>query len=927
MPHFANVYWSPGYRTGIEKLNEQLVRSLGQLHELRKLVFHHIKYHHANGEFLAAFAHSSYTKESSFRPYDERQQTRVPSKLRYVSELAPEEVNLQYVFTQFVERTASELQAQLVLASEIEGAVLDKLTDFIKHHEPQINMTLRRMEELFQDYETAYERIEDLKLEYDSILRLAEFKAHEDREAMTTQMEHLEGDNESSPKTSVEASIPVPESPALTPASDSPNTSIDEANAKRPDDHGFQFPLTVSTGLRFENLEDLAVFLSSLTVSIKVTKRTIPIPGHTNELFSSNQLCDHFTKHRPRGFNPTRSNLEKLGQSLMNLRIIVSTSFFAKKFTSDGMWFEWSNKVMQVVQGKPITAETASISLPTQVSKIRLDDTQKFVNGMAASTSKTFNGMFKSMKSSLMRSKLSEENIRVAEENYNEAYEELQRNKHLLDMEIFDKSQYFEHFEKLKIEVVFQTLTKLLEVIYKHSLKSTTALHHFTLKFIDEYNKPENYWLEFNRTIENFSSGIYFPSFIAPDHLTLDNVNISQLNTNFQNIKLEFNLWKDIPLQLKVSDLLPPVASHALDISSLPIFLYEIVNLLSSQDTNIQNYWLDPIKHQDYWLVKYEIINAIQTFVPEAGLNTHDHNTVESAILQKVIAILKEKDSSRIVNLLKNWLLEISDSVIPSTVYNSLLGIYSRGDKSETNNAEEVVRVLKTIPRSNLSSAVHILEHISKVFNVEISQATSAEDGPEDAEQSQKTENGLNGITRKLNLMEAIGTVPFIHLLLRPSVVKNASGFKPPAAEYDAILTDLLNSEVRSRLQASLLESEKRSLEKHEQQIKNLGLAKKAVLPAIKTESGVENPEVDITPDTPLTPPRKVLLTPRAKSPITNLGTDNFELRPFRTGTTPRASPISSPVHQKKKSMDLNHRPRSSSGNFLMPTVDIKFEG
>lgn len=925
MPHFANVYWSPGYRTGIEKLNEQLVRSLDQLHELRKLVFNHIKYHHANGEFLAAFAHSSYTKESSFRPYDEKQQLRLSSKLRDVSELAPEEVNLQYVFTQFVERTASELQAQLVLASEIDGAVLDKLTDFIKHHEPQINITLRRMEELFQDYETAYERIEDLKLEYDSLLRMAEFKAHEDGEAMTTQIEHLEDDKELMHETSVEASSPVSESP-LSPATDSANTSFDETNAKRSDDYGFQFPLTISTGLRFENLEELGVFLSSLTASIQVVKRKIPIPGHTNELFSSNQLCDHFTKNRPRGFNPTRSNLEKLGQSLMNLRIIVSTSFFAKKFTSDGMWFEWSTKVMQVVQGKPATAETASMSLPTQVSKIRLDDTQKFVNGMAASTSKTFNGMFKSMKSSLMRAKLSEEDIGVAEEKYNEAYEELQRNKHLLDMEIFEKSQYFEHFEKLKIEVVFQTLTKLLEVIYKHSLQSTTSLHGFTLRFIDEYNKPENYWHEFNRTIENFSSGIYFPSFIAPDHLTLDNVNISQLNTNFQNIKLEFNLWKDIPLQLKVSDLLPPIASHPLDISSLPMFLYEIVNLLNSQDTNIQNYWLDPIKHQEYWLVKYEIISAIQTFVPETGLHTHDHNAVESAIIQKVIAILKGKDSSKVVNLLKNWLLEISDSVIPSTVYNSLLGIYSQGDRSETNTAEEVVRVLKTIPRSNLSSAVHILEHISKVFNVEATQVTTAKDGPDDVEQPQKTENVLNGIARKLNLMEAIGTVPFVHLLFRPSVVKNASGFKPPAVAYDAILTDLLDSEVRSRLQASLLESEKRSLEKHEQQIKNLGLAKKAVLPAIKTHSGIEKPEVEVTPDTPRTPPRKVLLTPKAKSPIT-IGTDNFELRPFRTGTTPRASPISSPVHQKKKSLDLNNMPRSSSGNFLMPTVDIKFEG
>lgn len=923
MTHFANVYWSPGYRTCIEKLSNQLVRSLGQLHELRKLVFHHIKYHHANGEYLASFAQTSYTKDSNFRPYNERKVSAISSKLGNVSEPVPEEFDLEYVYTQVVERTASELHAQLALASEIDGAVLDKLTDFIKHYEPQINLILLRLDELFQDYEASYDKIENLKLEYDSLLRLAEFKAQEAGEDTKAQIEHLDEDTDLFRETSVEPLKPEPESIPQSPATESSNSTFDEVDMKSSDDYGFKFPLAITSGLRFEDLEELADFLSALTSSIDVTKRKIPIPGHTNELFSSNQLCDHFTKHRPRAFNPTRSNLEKLGQNLMNLKIIVSTSFFAKKFTSDGMWFEWTSNVMQLVQGKPATAETSSVSLPP-VSKIKLDDTQRFVNDMAASTSKTFNGMFKSMKTSLMRHKLGENDIRMVEEKYNEAYEDLQRNKHLLDMEILDKSKYFEHFEKLKIEVIFQSLTKLLEVVYKHSLKSTTSMHDFTVRFIEEYNKPENYWKEFNRTIETFSSGIYFPSFIAPDHITRENVNISQLNTNFQNIKLEFNLYKDIPLQLKVSDLYPPITSHPLDIRSLPIFFYEIVNILNSQGTSIQSFWLDPIKHQEYWLVKYEIINIIQSFIPESGINTHDHNAVESAILLKVVSVLKEKDSSRLVNFLKNWLLEISDSIIPSTVYDSLLGIYRTRDNNENDTAKEIVRVLKIIPRSNLSSVVYILKHISQVFELDSPQPTDSKGTLDDVEQSQKNETALKDIAKKLNLMEAVGAVPFIHLILRPSVVKNATGFKPPMVEYDAILADLLHSEVSANLHTTLLESEKRFLENHD--LKTLGLAKKAALPAIKTQGGIENPDVEITPDTPRTPPRITPLAPRAKSPMTNLGKDNFELRPFRTGTTPRASPVSSPVHQKKKSLDLNGMSRSPSGNFLIPTMEINFE-
>jgi len=175
--------------------------------------------------------------------------------------------------------------------------------------------------------------------------------------------------------------------------------------------------------------------------------------------------------------------------------------------------------------------------------------------------------------------------------------------------------------------------------------------------------------------------------------------------------------------------------------------------------------------------------------------------------------------------------------------------------------------------------------------------------------------------------MDAIGTVPFVHLILRPSVVKNATGFKPPTVEYDAILSDLANIDVRSNLKSSLIESETKFLEKQEQKSKNLGLAKKHALPAIVTRTTAEKPDVEITPDTPRTPPR-IVSAPKAKSPNPNLGADNFELRPFRTGTTPRPSPSSSPVHQKKKSMDLNLMPRSPSGNnFLVPKVEIKFEG
>lgn len=891
MPRFANSYWSPDYRTSIEKLSQQLLLSLSQLHELRKLVFNHIKYHHANGEFLADFASRSFPTGSAFRA---QTRSRVASGLRKSSRPTEPEVDMKYIFHQYVEKTSKELYSQQALASEIDSAVLEKITSFLKNYEPQINATLDRFEELFLEYGSAYDKIEELKESYDSHLSFAEFNSHErdvDAEKELTSIE------------SVEENDLVLDSNTLNVEKTRETLKIAE---EKPEIHenyefGLYFPLEIAGVLNFKTFGEYRDFLTALTESIEITKRKIPIPGHTNELFSSKQICDHFTTARPQGFNPTRSNLEKLGQSLINHKIILSTSFFAKKFTSEGMWFEWSHEVMQIVHGDRVTEETSSTSLSRvslQTSKMRLDDTQKFVNDMAASTSKTFNGMFKSVKTSLLKPKFTEESLRQVELDYNEAYEELQKIKHLLDMEIFEKSQFFEKFEMLKIEVVYQSLTKLLEILYKHSLQSTTALHEFTLKFIEQYNSPDNYRGDYTNTVERFSTGIYFPSLIAPDFLAREHASVSQLNTNFQNINLGFNLYKDVPLQLKVGE--SGMSNVDLHVTSLPLFLLRLVKLIEIKEET-QGIWQEPIRHQDYWLMKSEITTAIQNFHPDETVNVHDHRAVETAILEHVISLLERKESPRVVNFVKNWLLEISDSVIPSTVYDSLIGVYTE-KTDEDKKIESTIRILKTIPRSNLSSLVFMLAHISRVFKV-----------------SEETDDA-DEIAANLNKMEAIGVVPFLHLIFRPSVVKNAGGFKPPAKQYDAFLAALLKNETQEQLKAGLVESEQKFLAKQEQ-TKQLNIAKTVARQSTRLLSQEERPQVEVTPETPTTPTKIAPLALKAKSPA--IGADNFSLRPFRTGTTPRPSPTSSPVHQKRKSEEF-HVPKSTSTNFLAP-IDIEY--
>lgn len=915
MSRFPNSYWSPDYISGIEKLSRQLDRSLGQLHELRKLVFGYFKYFHSNGEYLTDLADSAFPVDSSFRILRGQ---RNMSGVRKISgpnaREVPPEVDLTYIFHQYVLRSGTELRNQQELAAEIDSTVLTHITNFIKLHEPQIKATFENLRELFLDYTSAHEKLESVKQQYEDYLRYIEFS----------------GDIA---KRSADEKLDQEDSPALlSPVASLGREDVDSDTTvvSSAPQFDFSFPLTIGGVITFGTEEDLTDFLSTLVSSITVKRRKIPMPGYRNEIFSSEQLFECLIKGRPMGFNPTRLNLEKLGQGLLNSKLLVGTGFFALKFSSEGMWFEWPEVVISAVNAGP-SRESQKLaepfSLPSQkLSKVTLD---KAWSDVANSTSKSLNGVFSSMKSSLMKPKYTEQGLRDAEIEYNKAYEDLQKLKHLLDVEIILKAQSLEGFEKLKIEVIYQSLTKLLEVMYQHSLKSTTALHDFTKRFVSEFNKQEHYIKDFNLTQDSFSSGIYFPSLVAPDYLSHKHVNTSQLNTNFQNIRLTFNLYKDVPLQVKLVD--ASESSVLLSTQSIPFFLWRVIELIESLlREEVHASWLEPIKYQDYWLLKSDVISVIQNYKHDAGHTPRDDIASESAIIQSVVDFLQTKEALRIVNFLKNWLLEISDSVVPSTVFDSLVGNYKiKNGKSLEQRAAETVRVLSTTPRSNLSSLIRILEHIANIFNLKALPSYSDNAATTEGDSGDVS---VSDTTAELNLMELIGSVPFIHLIMRPSVVKNTTGFKPPTKEYNLLLCDLLALNIREQLLQALVSNERNYMERQEQQRKTSRVHKRpetrSSSATTRTETrssssamepSVENPAVEVTPVTPTKPVVSSVLPPR--SPVQG---ESFALRPFRTGTTPRPSPSASPVHAKKKTVDLNVLSRSRSST-LDPSIDLKY--
>lgn len=884
MTRFANAYWSPDYRSGIELLTKQLSESFDQLHELRKFIFNYMNYHHSNSEFMAKLAKESFPMSSSFR--EKRAERRVFSgTIKYPKEQVPKEVDIKYIFKEFVDRTSLELQLQLNLASEIETEVLGKITAFVKLHEPQMKTTLDRFQELLDEYDDSRLRMESSKQKYDEMIRLGELE------------EPNRADHESDENT---ASGPS------TPKKDETLNRIAQTH-EGAQEKTFTFPLILGGGIKFDDEERLEAFLSKAIATIKTVRRKIPFPGYRNEIFSSEQLCDYLKTHRPHGFNPTRVSLERVGQGLIDKKIIVGTGLFSHKFKSEGMWFEWSQDAVDFAEFKD---QSTSNIISLSKSLLNLEESSKKVNEVAASTSKKFNDLFKNVKTSLMKPKFSEEVLQELEEEYNESYEDVQRVKHLLDMEIFYKSQMFEKFEKVRIEVIYQSLTKLLEILFKHSSVATDSLHHFASNFIEKLNKPENYLRDLHNLLTKNSTGIYFPAIVLPHHGLKDHSDLTTLNVSFQNIRLNFNLYKDIPLQVKYSDADP---ESLLSTWSLPLLLKNTIEAtLKAPKAKLRQYWIASIDHQEYWLVKLEIIQLIQGFQPDENLDPQDEKAVEIALVKAVVEQLSKTSVKRQLNFLKNWLLETSDSVIPCTVYDSLLNL-NGVSVSNRATADDYLKILSSIPRGNLCSLIFILESIAFIFDLKPIQGYGLSD---DIVELQDEDDDLGLIVDQLNSMDTIGAVPFLHLILRPSVIKSSTGFKPSMLVYNSILQTLLRLDIREKLCLALIANERKFIERSRLQEQNLGLhikansrvtSKNRVPSRVTAEGEVEDkPSVDVN---------KTISSPTPKT-ANSISGDQFSLRPFRTGSTPRPSPMSSPVHKKGVSADIT-RARSDSGHLI----------
>lgn len=899
LTRFANIYWSADNRTGIEQLLYQTLRSIQQLHEVRELVISYVSYYEQKDLQLTKIAVELFPLESGFRPYVkgeklvhqgnmslkklgesirmatgyESADTSVEGLKRlsgYLDENAAAESathgGLTASFEKHIQNLLAEAQTARRLRRAIETEVMENLTNFIRHNEPQLRRILQEFQDLLVNYENTYFEADSLRHKYDETRRQKEFYEQKNSPAEVLTPSDVEDSIEEVPS---EPPSPLEASPL---------------------DNQFTFPLRIGPAL-LHDMSELASLIDKLEKLLPTVKRTIPIPGHCNLLFKSEDLVDVITTNRL--FEPSRAHIERFGQALIDLKLMSGTGFMtAKRFKVENLWYELSNLALQVVQYEDrklhpmsLYSATGSQSVDTSVTEMTLK----------------FSGMFKNMRVNWLKGDYNEK-LGELEEMYRSAYLEFQDAKHMLDSRFYGRATEIEAFEKLKIETIHHAFTKLAEVLYKSSQESTARLKDYARDFIVKYDNPETFKHDFNQLIEDFSVGIYFPS-LQPIK--------SRLYVNSQDLKTGFNLFKDIPLQILCSQVNPQIS---MTFASTPYFLYKVIRLVESKKgpEDLREIWTRSLDFKQYWFVKDELIREIGDYDPlDLGEVTSEIECHKS-IMKNLIELLNGKSLEELINFVRNWLLEINDTIIPCMRFELLVSQI----KSDI-EIDELAKSLSSLPRSNLSSLLFLLEHICHVFKLEEIEEFENFENAEEVES--KTEVDELVIT-ELNSMEAIGAVPFVHLIFRPIPSKNSKGFKPPIDIYNSLLSKLLDVQLRSKLLKALWSHEKSYISKKEAE-------KISILKTVPTLPPPTNGTVTPTRNGSLNGHSQISPSPRPSS-------GEFSLRPFRTGTTPLPSPSSSPRTRTKMEQSVSHlsikesseRARSASGTFIPPTINVLYE-
>jgi hypothetical protein len=587
----------------------------------------------------------------------------------------------------------------------------------------------------------------------------------------------------------------------VTPTSSQPPQETQE-------DDTFQFPLKIGSS-SLQTVQNLGDLLHSLMNEVRMRRRMIPIPGVNNEYFSSEDFVSWVKENLSN--EDTRIKIEKFGQDMIELGLILNwNKLGSQAFLSDSGYYEFTDLARFTAKFDPDSEEHTNESAPEIVTS----------------------GMWTNWKSPFATSR-NPEALKKEVQELNQAYihEVMSANEERTKLEklIYDVSSKAQVFESNRLELLFSLNKLFLDKLVKEHECRLDSLKQLQSQVFTETSLQ----FELLQTMITSNGGWYWP-----------NNGVRYVNHDTTKKCLE----------LLATDLVNQVMDSK-DMNdrtrSVPVFVKIFLKSLSD---------VDAIK--DLWCQPFDIGSANETKnIVFKNLISIDDGDLVSSSVHLVDWLFQNEQKQRIVNFFKLWLLELPDSVVPFTCYESLMKHYHGKEEQQ-----KIVTILGSMPRQNLATLLLLMDHICSVISID-----------------------------ELLRMESF---PFYHLILRPSP-------KTTHANIDDMLTltcfieDLYSADFREALYARLVKSEqyyKERENRHNQQLLASLKLERVKTPMITTAgtsgSHSRTASQELTPD---------------------------GLRPFKT-KSPSSSPLGSPKGGRSRTNSNLASHRLSIGSSLRPS-------
>lgn len=784
MARYQDVFWSNDYISGINSLLESLEKGQDQSQASLDYFLKYEEIIELKSNKLAAIS-SSQQKYMDLHPALQlsKKETNFITEYFLGDDLKLTSIN-DLVLAQ-LSLTKEQSFDQHEAISKIENDVIIPLKDFIQDYKDFQNQAKRDLNSVYKDYKKSVQQTNSLKSKYENKSRL---------------MEDITITPESEPPLLPEKNN-VKELPE-TPIEDPP--MLERQITDIPEDPSFEFPLSLGV-VQVSTVDELSEILATMIEEIPIKRRMIPIPGMNNEYFKSEDFSlwvrSVFSKE------DTTSKIEKFGQDLINLGLIsnwnkltqnvfVSESGYYYEFTDLARYTsKFDEEKEKQEQQRELDAVLSSSNVPT----------------LTTTSSNVWNGIKNKFSTPKDIGAFKEQLDQIRSAYFQSLNESIDLSFNL-ESKISLVTKKSESFQKNRISLIHK-LHKLFNERLIESEKKYLNQIESLQKSILNYD-DQNVDLELLKLIPRNESGWYWP--------------VSEIKfIDYSNRSSAIELFNTDVVNLDIDE-----TNEDLKTKSIPLFLYRILSNLNDE-FDISEYWILEIDHSIAQKIKKDILNQI-------FLLANSNEPSSSKIKTIVDYLFKRYESKDIITFLKYWLLELPDSLLPFTVYDSLIHSYDTNESIESK-----LHIIESIPRQNLASLLYLLNHLQKIFKSPV---------------------------EKLSINPG---VPFIHLLIRPSVTKYTYLDTIDSFSLQKLLVDLFNKDVQDILHEKLESLEKYHLEK----------MKRAEI-SINEYKSHKRQESEISS------------TPKSKPVLTTDG-----LKPFKT-QTPLGTPITSP------------RSRSSSGTF-----------